>query len=70
MNPMLIMDLVLKGLGVISTLIAVGANAMPAIKVISDLVTGAKEGTVTDEQLAQTEATLDALIDDFNKPMA
>lgn len=70
MNPMLIMDLVLKGLGVVSTLITVGANAMPAIKVISDLVTGAKEGTVTDEQLAQTEATLDALIDDFNKPMA
>lgn len=70
MNPMAIMDLVLKGLGVISTLIAVGANAAPAIKVISDLVTGAKDGTVTDEQLAQTEATLDALIDDFNKPMA
>lgn len=70
MDPVLIMDLVLKGLGVVSTLITVGANAMPAIKVISDLVTGAKEGTVTDEQLVQAEATLDALIDDFNKPMA
>lgn len=70
MDPILIMDLVLKGLGVVSTLITVGANAMPAIKVISDLVTGAKDGTVTDEQLVQAEATLDALIDDFNKPMA
>lgn len=70
MDPMMIMDLVLKGLGVISTLVSVGANAAPAIKVITDLVTGAKAGTITETDLATTEATLDALIEDFNKPMA
>lgn len=70
MDPMMIMDLVLKGLGVISTLVSVGANAAPAIKVITDLVTGAKAGTITEIDLATTEATLDALIEDFNKPMA
>lgn len=70
MNAAAIFDLVLKGMAVISTLISIGASAAPAIKVISDLVTGAKNGTVTDDQLAQTEATLDALIEDFNTPMA
>lgn len=65
-----ILELVVKGLGVASTLIAVGKDAAPAIKVLTDLVTGAQAGTVTDEQLAATEATLDAMIDDFNQPMA
>lgn len=64
-----IMDLVVKGLGVVSTLISVGANAAPAIKVLTELATGAQNGTVTPEQLADTEATLDAMIADFNKPI-
>ena len=65
-----IMDLVIKGLGVVSTLITVGANAAPAIQVLTELATGAQAGTVTPEQLAQTEATLDAMIADFNAPIA
>jgi hypothetical protein len=64
-----ILDLVLKAAGVISTLIAVGADAAPAIKVLTDLATGAKNGTVTDAQLAETESTLDGMISDFNLPM-
>lgn len=64
-----ILELVVKGLGVVNTLVNVGKDAAPAIKVITDLVTGAQSGAVTDEQLAQTEATLDAMIDDFNQPM-
>jgi hypothetical protein len=64
-----ILDLVVKGLGVVSTLIAVGSNAAPAIKVITDLVTGAKAGTVTDDQLAATEKVLDDMIDDFDQPI-
>lgn len=64
-----ILDLIVKGLGVISTLITVGANAAPAIKVITDLVTGARAGTVTDAQLAATEKVLDDMIADFNAPM-
>lgn len=69
MDVAAILDLVMKGLGVVSTLVTVGANAAPAIKVLTDLVTGAQDGTITDEQLAETEATLDAMIADFNKPI-
>jgi hypothetical protein len=64
-----ILDLIVKGLGVISTLVAVGENVAPAIKVMTDLVTGAQAGTVTDEQLAATEKVLDDMIADFNQPM-
>ncbi len=70
MDPIAIMDLVLKGLGVISTLVTAGKNAAPAIKVVTDLVTGAKAGTVTDDQLTATEALLDSMINDFNTPIA
>jgi len=64
-----VLDLVTKGLGVINTLVTVGKDAAPAIKAVTDLVISAKTGTVTDEQLAQTEANLDALISDFNEPI-
>ena len=64
-----ILELIVKGLGVISTLVAVGKDVEPAIRVLVDLVTGAQKGTVTDEQLASTEATLDAMIAEFNAPM-
>lgn len=64
-----ILDLIVKGLGVISTLVEVGENAAPAIKVMTDLVTGAQTGTVTDEQLAATEKVLDDMISDFNAPL-
>lgn len=69
MDVAAILDLMMKGLGVVSTLVTVGANAAPAIKVLTDLVTGAQDGTITDEQLAETEATLDVMIADFNKPI-
>ena len=35
-----ILDLIMKGMGVISTLITVGQDALPAVKVVTDLVTG------------------------------
>jgi hypothetical protein len=69
MDVAAIFDLIVKGLGVVSTLVAVGESAAPAIKVLTDLVTGAQAGTVTDAQLAANEATLDAMIADFNAPM-
>lgn len=69
MDIALVLDLVMKGLGVINTLVTVGENAAPAIKAVTDLVSGAKDGTLTDADLAQTEATLDALIKDFNSPI-
>lgn len=64
-----IFELIVKGLGVISTLVAVGKNAAPAIKVLVDLASGAQTGTVTDDQLAATEKLLDGMIEDFNAPM-
>ena len=65
-----VLALVTKGLGIIETLIAVGKDAGPAIKAVTELVSGAQTGTVTDQTLAQTEANLDALIADFNQPIA
>ena len=64
-----ILALIVKGLGVVAALVAVGKEAAPAIKVLIDLAQGAQTGDVTDEQLAETEATLDAMIADFNEPM-
>lgn len=69
MDVAAILELIVKGLGVVSTLVAVGTDAAPAIKVLVDLATGAQNGTVTDAQLAATEATLDSMIADFNKPI-
>lgn len=58
-----------KGLSIVTALIAAEKEAEPAIKVIYDLATNAQTGDVTDEQLAESEATLDAMIDDFNEPL-
>jgi hypothetical protein len=69
MDLVAVMELIVKAANVVSTLIDVGKNAAPAIKVITDLATGAASGDVTDEQLASTEATLDRMIADFNEPM-
>lgn len=65
-----ILALVLKGVGIIETLVAVGKDVAPAIQVVTGLITGAQAGTVTDDQLTATEAQLDAMIADFNQPMA
>lgn len=58
-----------KGLGTIHTLIQQGETAGPAITAIKNLVESAKGGKVTEAQITATEATLDALISDFNEPM-
>lgn len=70
MNIVAIFDLVTKGLGVVDTLITAGRDAAPAIKVVTDLVSGAKTGTVTDAELTASEAALDQMITDFNQPIA
>ena len=64
-----VLDLVTKGLGVINTLVTVGENALPAINAVRDLVTKAQAGALTDDDLSKTEAVLDALIAEFNKPL-
>ncbi len=66
MNAAEIFSLIQKGLTVAGTLIEAGQSAAPAIEALQKLVTGAKVGHVTAEQLDQTEALLDKLIADFN----
>lgn len=61
-----IMDLIIKGLGILSAAVAAGVEVAPAIQTLVNLAEGAKNGTVTDEQLAATEAMLDSLLADFN----
>lgn len=69
MDVAAVLALVLKGVGIIQTLIEVGQDVAPAIKVVTNLIIGAQAGTVTADELAATEATLDAMIADFNQPM-
>jgi len=69
MDIALVLDLVMKGLSVANTLITVGKNAIPAIDAVKELIAGAQSGTLTDADLDKTEAVLDALIEDFNKPI-
>lgn len=64
-----ILDLVAKGITVAIALEAAGEKALPALEVVWNMVTGAQQGSVTDEQLAANEAVLDGLISDFNLPM-
>lgn len=69
MDIVAVLALIAKGVGVIDTLVTIGENAAPAIKVVKDLITGAQSGTVTDTELATTEAALDSMISGFNTPM-
>jgi hypothetical protein len=69
MDIMSILALISKGLTVIQTLEAAGQAVAPAIKVVTNLVTGAQAGTVTPQQLTDTETTLDQLMADFNTPI-
>jgi len=69
MDPITILALIEKAVTVVSMAIAAGKAAGPALQVIKDLASGGQAGTVTDAQLAETEALLDAQIEEFNKPM-
>lgn len=69
MDVLAILSLVGKGLSVAETLYEAGKNALPAIKTVAKLVTGAQQGTVTSDELTETERALDAMIADFNEPL-
>jgi hypothetical protein len=70
MDVAAVLALTLKGVGVIEALATAGQAVAPAVKVVTTLIEGAQAGTVTDEELTATEATLDGLITDFNLPIA
>lgn len=61
-----IFALIQKGITVVGALVEAGQTAAPALEALAALVTGAQQGTVTDDQLTQTEALLDSLVADFN----
>lgn len=69
MNISSVMNVIVKGLGVVETLVDAGQSAAPAIKVLVGVATGAKHGTVTEDELTAAEALLDAQIEDFNTPL-
>ena len=64
-----VLSVVEKGMGTIETLIEKGKSAGAAITAVKNLVNSAKGGKVTDAEIMSTDATLDSLIDSFNKPM-
>lgn len=69
MNVAAIFSMLQKGVGVIQTLSQVGQDVAPAIKIVTGLLTSARNNTVTHDELRATEMTLDQMIEDFNKPM-
>ncbi len=69
MDPMQILDLVMKGVQVIKVLVDAAEDAGPAIKAVTNLITGAQAGTLTQDQIDETEKVLDAMIAEFNEPL-
>lgn len=69
MNVSSIFATIQKGLSIVSALTAAKQKIEPAVKVIYDLATKGRHGTVTDDDIIRVEAQLDALIDDFNRPL-
>lgn len=69
MDMTAVLALIQKGLTVIGALLAAGQSAEPAIAALVKFVTGAQQGKVTPEQLAQTDALLDQQIASFNLDM-
>lgn len=62
-----IMEMIVKGLGIASTVISIGKNAAPVIAAVTALATAAKAGTVTVDDLNATEVILDREIAAFNE---
>lgn len=69
MDILAIMALIAKGISLVETGIAVGKNVGPAITAIKGLIASFHAGTVTPEELADTEKSLDDMIDEFNEPI-
>lgn len=69
MDYVAIIAMVSKGLTIVKALYDAGKDAYPAIKALADLTTAAEQGDVTDDMLAETEALLDGMIEEFNAPI-
>jgi hypothetical protein len=64
-----VMALIIKGLGIVETLVEAGQEIAPTIKTLVDIATGTQDGTITQAQLLAAEDELDAQVDEFNKPI-
>lgn len=69
MDVLAVMALIAKGISIAETAIAVGKNAGPVLTTIKGLIDSFRGGTVTQEELDETEKSLDAMIDEFNEPI-
>lgn len=66
MTPQAILALVAQGLALLPTLIQTGIDVTNRIEQMIALSQGGANGTVTDAQIAQYRAQLDADLADFN----
>lgn len=66
MDYIAIFAMVQKGISIAQALIDASKDASPALAAIKNLMTGAQEGDITDEQLLAIEEILDAQIAEFN----
>lgn len=69
MDMFVVLDLINRGITIAEALIKAGKDAGPAFERIKNVVTGARDGTVTDEELEELETLLDQLIEEFNVPL-
>jgi hypothetical protein len=69
MNAAQILALVAQGLALLPTLIQTGIDVTSRIEAMLSLSKAAADGTVTDDQIAQYRAQLDADLADFNTPI-
>ncbi len=69
MDILAVMALIAKGVSIATAAVEIGKDAVPALTAVKDLVTSFQAGAVTPQTLADTEASLDALIDEFNAPI-
>jgi len=64
-----ILPVLLKGLGAAQVIANSGGSVGPAYRAIRVLLKKAEAGTVTDDDLAETESDLDTMMDRFNRPI-
>lgn len=64
-----LMPLLLKGLGVAQVLQNQGQSVAPAYRAVRVLLKKAEAGSVTDDDLAETESDLDNQMRRFNRPI-
>ncbi len=68
MNPA-VLDLIIKGVESLPALVEAGIDIYNRVTQIKAIAQGAKDGTLTDDDIAKVRAEFDADLDNFNEPM-